>query len=334
MKVFKFIKNLLGNSKSEKTKSAVKQTIVNQPQDYNQSQYGGSFNTILNFNKQIARCIEFNSVPQYAIDWLADSIRRGAEIEFSAVYDSIEMQLPYLCETESETWLFTKQVNPLMGSTEGIYSAIVQYKYGSMANQNKLNLWINRLIYMADNGDNMAKGLICWRCGYILSDGNYDGVLPKEMWDKLRQKYESPLLDSYNKGDPYAKLAIAEYKRDVSEADKESLYLSAIESGLTDACYYYIKFLNLKRFVANGMTDHIPTYGTEEWQIYMKDELSLYKKGAELDNGVMAGYCQFRLADMYSSGDGGVLKDQAMAQYWYKKSFEKGYAQAKSFIQS
>lgn len=64
----------------------------------------------------------------------------------------------------------------------------------------------------------------------------------------------------------------------------------------------------------------------------MRVELSLYKKGAELNNGTMAGYCQYRLGDMYENGDGGVLKDAATAQIWFRKAYDNGYEKAKMCI--
>ena len=60
--------------------------------------------------------------------------------------------------------------------------------------------------------------------------------------------------------DPYAQLTVPKYNRYFSEEEKEKLYLSSIEKGLSNACYY-AKFLDQKRFVANGMTVNIPSYG-------------------------------------------------------------------------
>ena len=303
-------------------------------EDGDYAKYGKSYGCISNYDELIADCIARNDVPRYAVDWLAESIRNGAEVESLAIYDSIERGLPYLCETESETWLFDNEENPMLDSAEGIYKALLYYEYRTIKNPNKSNFWRNRLLLLASNGDFMAQGLICWKCGFIFQDGRYEGVLPQNVWEELKNSYEKSILNSCDAGDPYAQLAVAKFNRDINDGKKQALYISAIEKGLTDACYYYAQFLDQKRFIANGNTVCMPPYGTDEWQEYMREELSLYKKGAEFNNGVMAGYCQFRLADMYKCGDGGVFKDASLAQVWFKKAYENGYFRAKNYIDS
>ena len=160
----------------------------------------------------------------------------------------------------------------------------------------------------------MAQALLCWKCGFLLPNGEYNGVIPQNMWEEANASYENSIMQACSSGDAYAQLAIAKYNRLASDAEKEKFYLSAIEKGLSDACYYYANFLDQRRYVSSGMAVNIPPYGTDEWQEYMRTELSLYKKGAELNNGIMAGYCQYRLAHMYANGDGGVSKDNATAQ--------------------
>lgn len=46
----------------------------------------------------------------------------------------------------------------------------------------------------------------------------------------------------------------------------------------------------------------------------------------------MAGYCQLKLAGMYRCGDGGVLKDTALVQSWYKKAHENKYKGAEMYL--
>ena len=329
--MFKFIKSLLGNDNTKKTPSTEFNAAA-QIHSENSRKYGASYDCVSKYNNNIARWVAMKEVPRYAMDWLAESIQKGVEIEYPAISFSVEKGLPYLCETEEETWLFDKEENPLQNSTEGIYSALLKYTYGSTANENKKNYWINRLLSLANNGDMMARGLLCWRCGIISVDGNYDGVISRDKWEELKSAYEESIIKACHSGDPYSQLSSAKYNRDISEDEKEKLYLSSIEKGLSDACYYYAKFLDQKRFVANGMTVNIPPYGTDEWQEYMRVELSLYKKGAEFNNGILAGYCQFRLGDMYANGDGGVFKDAATAQMWFQKAYNNGYENARSYL--
>lgn len=329
--MFKFIKSLLGETTPTKSNQREQDVSKKINSEY-RMKYGPSYDRVYNYDDSIARWIALKEVSKYAMDWLAESIQKGVEIEFPAISFSVEKGLPYLCDTEEETWLFEKEENPLQGSTEGIYNALLKYKYGSTANENKMNYWINQLLSLAANGNMMARGFICWRCGMVLSDGKYDGVLPQNVWSELKEKYENQVVASCNSGDANAQLAVAKYNRDITDDEKENLYLSSIEKGLSDACYYYAKFLDQKRFVANGMTVNMPPYGTTEWQEYMRVELSLYKKGAELDNGIMAGYCQYRLGDMYANGDGGVFKDAATAQIWFRKAYNNGYENARLYI--
>lgn len=328
--MFKFLKSILSENQPTKSKPSFEDAETRIEREY-KSKYGDVYSCILAYNKTIAHCIAQNNVPKYAVEWLAESIQKRSEIDITAIYNSIDMKLPYLCEQESEIWLFESEENPLNNSIEGMYSAILKYQY-NVANTNKMNFWINRLLSLADKGNLMAQGLICWRCGVIFDDGRYDGVIPQDLWQKLKVSYESKILNSCDVGEPYAQLAVAKFNRDIDDSKREKLYLSAIEKGLSDACYYYAKFLDQKRFIANKMTVNIPPYGTDEWQAYMKDELALYKKGAELNNGTMAGYCQYRLGDMYNCGDGGVFKDAAMAQTWFKKAYENGYKNAQLYI--
>lgn len=327
--MFKFFKSLLGDTTPAVSKPTNVDERINQE---NRKKYGSSYDRVYAYDSAMARWIAMNDVPSYAMDWLAESIQNGVQVELTAVRFSVENELPYLCETEAETWLFEAVENPLQNSTDGIYSVLCKYKYGATANKNKMNYWINRLLTLASSGNMMAKGLICWRCGMILSDGKYDGVLPQTTWNEFKDSCASQVLAACNSGDPYAQLAVAQYNNDISEEEKERLYLSAIEKGLSDACYYYVQFLDQKRFLSNGMTVNIPEYGTDEWQEYMRVELSLYKKGAELNNGIMAGYCQYRLGDMYANGDGGVLQDAITAQTWFKKAYANGYKKAQMYI--
>lgn len=329
--MFEFLKSLMGNNTP--TREASKEASPSERINLEHSRkYGPSYDRVYEYNETMAEWLAMKNVPRYAMDWLSDSIQKGVSVEFSAVSFSVEKGLPYICDTEEETWLFEKEESPLQDSTEGIYSALLQYKYGNTANENKMNYWLNRLLSLANSGNNMARGLICWRCGLINVEGKFDGVIPQNIWEELKGSYENKLIESCNAGEPYAQLSVAKYNRDISDDEKEKLYLMSIEKGLSDACYYYAKFLNQKRFVANSMKENIPQYSTSEWQEYMHDELSLYKKGAELNNGIMAGYCQFRLGDMYAHGDGGVFKDAATAQLWYKKAYDNGYAKAKIYI--
>lgn len=282
------------------------------------AKYGTSFDIIYEKNELVAETVAREMVPQYAMDWLADAIKRGVEIEEIAIYTSIDNKWPYLCATEEETWLLTNEENPLLNSSEGIYKALMQYAIGNIKDENKYNYWLNKAITLANLGNMMLQGLICWRCG----DGK---IMPTETWQELKNKFQNQIIKKSDEGDAYAQFAVAKYGQNISDDEREKLYLSSIEQGLTDACYYYAKFLDLKRMVSNNFNVKIPQYGTTEWQEYMKVELELYKKGAELDNGVMAGYCQYRLGDMYDNGDGGVFQDKSLAQFWYKKALENGY---------
>lgn len=329
--MFNFLKSLFGTNETQKPMSNSFDASTHIHLE-NRSKYGISYDCVSQYNDTIARWLAQKNISHYAMDWLSDSIKKGIEIEFPAIEFSIEKELPYLCETEEETYLFDKEENPMQNSAEGIYSAILQYKYGRTANENKLNYWTNQLFSLADNGDMMARGLICWKCGIIFDNGQYDGVIPQNFWIELKHKYENDLIKSCNTGNSYAQLSVAKFNRDINEDDREKLYLAAIEKGLSDACYYYANFLGQKRFAANGYTVNVPSYGTAEWQEYMRVELSLYKKGAELNNGIMAGYCQFRLGDMYANGDGGVCKDAATAQQWFRKAYANGYDKARIYI--
>ena len=327
--MFEFLKSKFGKKSKEISKESSDERI----DLLNSVAYGPSYDCVKQYNEVMARWLAMKNVPKFALDWLADSIKKGVNVEHLAVSFSVENGLPYLCDTEEETWLFESEENPLQDSTEGIYRVLLKYKYGSAPNENKINYWLNHLLSLANGGNMMAQGLICWKCGVIRSDGKYDGVIPQNLWKELKSKYEDGIVRSCKSGDLYAQLAVAKYNRDISDKEKEELYLSAIDKGLSDACYYYAKFLDQKRFVANGMTVDIPTYGTAEWQEYMYDELSLYEKGAILNKGVLAGYCQYRLGDMYAKGDGGKLKDPITAQMWFKKAYANGCKKAKIYIE-
>lgn len=333
--MFKFFESLLGGNSSETSPVEVAQKQINAREQIaleNRKKYGQSYDIVNEFDSTMAYCLVREGASKYAMDWLAESIQKGIQVEYSAVIYSREKGMPYVCDTEEETWVFDREEDPLKDSVAGIYNAILYYACGKDkgSNENKYNYWLNRLLSFANNGDFMAKGLLCWKCGVIRIDGTYDGVIARELWEQLKCEYEESIINACDAGNPYAQLTVANYGREVSDAEREELYLLAIEKGLTDACYYYAKFLSQKKFAANGYM--IPSYGTAEWQEYMYDELSLYKKGAELDNGVFAGYCQYQLGDMYADGDGGVFKDPITAQIWFKKAFSNGYEKAEHRI--
>lgn len=331
--MFGFIKRK-SQKKAVDRQSVVRQQSVKEKIDSsNRSMYASSYDIVRRYNATMAQFLALENVAKFAVDWLADSIQRGVQVEPAIVSRSVERELPYLCVTEEELWLFEKEENPMQDSVEGIFSAILKYSFGATADKNKLNFWINHLFSLAEGGNMMAQAMICWKCGMITEEGKYSGVIPKEQWDKYREEYLTNVVNTANNGDAQAKLAVAVYCNKIDDAKKELLYKSAIQKGLSDACYYYVKFLDMKRFEANGyVAVDVPPYGTAQWQEYMRDELALYKKGAELNNGIMAGYCQFRLAEMYANGDGGVLRDGATAQIWYRKAYENGYEQAKPYI--
>ena len=148
--MFKFLKSLFASKntldyeKEYKTLEQIEKDVTNKTIQDNLLKYGTSFHRVYEYNPVIADWLSIKNVPRFQMEWLAQSIKNGVEVDFLAVSFSVENELPYLCDTEEEVWLFEKEENPLQNSTEGIYSAILKYSYGNTTNENKKNYLIKR----------------------------------------------------------------------------------------------------------------------------------------------------------------------------------------------
>lgn len=218
---------------------------------------------------------------------------------------------------------------------------MLYYRFSHKKDTHKFNYWYDIAVEKANAGDYDMQAMLCTDLGHVMDNGQYDGLFDQSTVEKFASSYLPRIIMAKNNGDPNARYAYAHHLHNrknlvvpvLTNEEREEKLHYAINAGFTDACYVLISHKNMVRYIKNKGTVILPPYVTQEWQDYMKDELSLYKLGAKLYNGCMAGYCQFRIADMYESGDL-VSKDEAVAQHWYKKSLENGYFPSKYHLKT
>lgn len=286
---------------------------------------------------------------KYKIDWLLWSLDNGHEVDGQVLLDSMESNLPYFCETESEYDSLSRIMEEKCAVIESIVTLEASYgSWGTAAHPEKYNYWRRHLKEQAVSGNLEAQALLC----------NYSEaklVFSKEEVEQFKNCYQDALLALAEGGDAMAQLAVGEYIAPRGSKESERWLCMAAEQGLSDAYYRLVKLCRIRAYQpldANGLAGEFRRYDTvsDEDRKYFREleikALGYLFKGAEANSGIMAASCQSWLGDCYEDGETDYLvvspgmigeesllpKDFNKAKYWYEKAAENGDERAKWHI--
>ena len=185
--------------------------------------------------------------------------------------------------------------------------------------------WKNYIVTSAENGDRWCQALlVAAEKGFYMSDL---WCTPEEnaQW---KEWYEETLINDARFGDPCARIGVAWAGLDGTRNDdeqKERYYRTAGESGYGDGYVLLAKHIQLKDFNETGK---VYTYGDEKSCAYY----DLIRCAAETNNGILVGWCQDTIGDMYLSGECGFEKDPQKAKSMYEQAIVNGYEPAISSL--
>ena len=267
----------------------------------------------------------YKNQPKYKIDVLLESLRMGRTIGadgWSYIMNSIEDDLPYYCESEDEYDLFKTNAYDTNkhlrgGVVESILLAAFNYAHNQYAHPSKLKYWQDILLRMADSGDVVAQAGLC---SPLAKD-----VFPEDEVVKFHEKYEAAIRASAADGDPQAQMAFGRFLTIYASAERiKWLSLAAENGNLTDAWYFLGEAYSSYIDCIDGNMRSEPLSKEESDELHKK-RANCILKGAEANNGKMAGACQYQLAGFYEDGDYHLPQDYNMAKCWYRKAGENGY---------
>lgn len=281
-------------------------------------------------NKKLFDYIQIKNQPRYKVELLLQSLELGHELEGGGYYviRSIEEGLPYFVETEEEYDCFHKDECPvLLGSLLGIESLLCKYflEGGDSYHPGKLKYWQEKLVRQAENGDMETQAFLGTRTSAITG-------ISKE----AAEKYENNVWEQARVGNVAAQFAVGQYLAPYNSDESIQWLTKAAEQGASDVWYRLGKIYNTLhhggRWDENGNC-FIPLPEDEKSQIDGKD-VECWLRGAEADNGVMAGYCQYKVAGFYEDGDYHLPRNMHKAECWYRKAAAHGVKGAKSWLSS
>ena len=234
-----------------------------------------------------------------------------------------EKNLPYPCETEEEYEKFFDGSKPVLrGSVHGIVELLSFYMFREK-NPGKKEYWKQRLSKMAENRDVEAQAVLC---------SNYvKHAFSEEELSSFKEKYEANLWLLAESGDAAAQLAVGDFLTRQPICKIEWL-TKAAQQGLSDAWYQLgLAYESMINFDENGQF-RSNRLSEDEVTDLMRKKVECFLKGAELSNGIMAAWCQYRIGGYYADGDL-VPRDFGQAAYWYQKALENGEESAKSSLE-
>lgn len=254
--------------------------------------------------------------PQYKIDWLLYSLNLGRRLENHGTYvvDSMKKDLPYFCETEYEYDLFFNSEKPVMlGSIDGVMDFGLRYgKHNSnYSHPAKLEYWRQQLRDAALSGNLEAQGALCVR-NFLFSE---------EEIAAFRDEYEADLRRLAAAGNAYAQLAVGKYLSPYMSQESFDWLFKAANQGLSDAWYRISEYYSSQYCGIYPDKEKVEPSEDEKAHFLKKSTESIYK-GAVADNGVMAAWCQERVAGYYEDGAYNFPKDIEKARYWHQKASE------------
>lgn len=253
---------------------------------------------------------------QYKIDLLLQSLDMGHTLEADGFYvtQSIEKDLPYFCETEHEFEMFFKSPAPVLrGSVKGILDMISFYLY-TEENPSKQEYWQQSLLKMAHDGNFEAQAALC--TNFVKR------AFSEQELAAFREMYEPDLMRLAEEGNGEAQLAVGEFL--MREPPQKITWLSkATEQGLSDAWYQlgmvYESMINTDdsgQFRMDRLSD-------DEVRQLMVKKAECFLNGANVNNGMMVAWCQYKVGDYYAEGDL-LPKDLQKAAYWLRQAIENG----------
>lgn len=261
----------------------------------------------------------------YKIELLKQSLDMGYELEDDGAYvtRSIELELPYFCETKQEFEMFFDPEKPVVrGSILGMISLILFYDDAEKAHTHpaKRRYWQEKLRKMANNGSYEVRGALCSKWGEL--------AFSKDEVALFKQQYETDLRQRAQSGNHVAQLALGEFLSVYNWRERMEWLSMAAQGGLSDAWYQlgqvYTSAIN---FDQNNQLRKTPL--PEDKVKFLKDKAAeCYLQGAEANNGVMAAWCQCKVGDYYKDGSSVLLKDADLAMYWYQMAMNNGEEQA------
>ncbi|MCH5354025.1 MAG: sel1 repeat family protein [Acutalibacter sp.] len=284
------------------------------------AQYKGLFDYIWYDGKQ----------PKYKVDWLLQSLDMGHEIESGGYYimESMKQNLPYFCETEDEYDYFFSYLQPI-DSVEGMEHMCVFYSsFQPSGHPAKQEYWKQRLCELAITGNLRAQAALC-------SDATGIQVsFSDDERKKHKEKYRETLFSLAESGNAEGQLAVGEYLSPERSQEKIEWLTKAANQGLSDAWYQLHSFyLGKMLFDDNGGVRQAPLSEEEKQDLEGKMAEYVYK-GAEANNGAMAGWCQHEVGNYYAEGNSVFAKDLEKAKYWYQRALENGVEDAEREIRN
>ena len=257
--------------------------------------------------------------PAYKYTWLIESLDMGHELEDDGyyVFKSIEDNLPYFCETESEYNQFTRQDKPVLkGSVSSILDVALFYLHGNEQHPNKAKYWKQKIVEMALCGNYEAQAALCTKMA--------TWIFGEDEANHFKRDYETTVWKHANDGDAEAQLAVGEFLTPFPSEERVKWLAYAASQGLTDAWYYLAKVtFAWTMFDENGKQRLEPLQAHEIANLRRK-EANAYLQGAEANNGVMAAECQCQVAWRYEDGDDVFPYDLEKAYHWYQMAQSNG----------
>ncbi len=267
---------------------------------------------------------------QFYLDKYKKMESEGKKIEWYYVEQTTNSHYPYPCATEDEKDFMDDGKQPLKdGYLPAAYWAMIYYGVKGDAylyyDLDKKEYWKNYIVTNAENGDRWCQALlVAAEKGFMQSDA---WCTPEEnaQWKEL---YEDALINDARFGDPRARIGVAWAGLDGTREDhdkKERYYRLAGESGYSDGYFLLAEHIKLRDFDKTG---EIYTYGDEKSCAYY----SLINQAAEANNGILTGWCQHTIGDMYLSGECGFGKNPQKAKFMYEQALENGFERASSSL--
>jgi len=271
--------------------------------------------------------IQSGKQPKYKIDLLLESLDMGRNLNAGEgefyVMESINKNLPYFCESEHEFEKFFNSQKPVLrDSVNGILDMISFYLY-SEKHPSKQKYWQQHLLELARNNNFEAQAALC--TNFVKN------AFSEQEFARFQDIYKSKLIQLAESGNSGAQLAVGEFLMQ-TPPQKISWLMKAAQHGLSDAWYHlgmtYESMINIDeagQFKPNRLS-------SDEIHQLMVKKAECFLNGAKANNGIMAAYCQYRVADYYVEGDL-LPKDLNQAAYWCQESLKNGEESAKGFLE-
>lgn len=282
-------------------------------------------------NKGEEECSNVTSksqVNEFAEKTLEISRENGNEIDGTYVSWSKSKDLPYYIENVDEQGLvFDEQPLAFKGYPNAMLELMFCYSQGLHCgkNNNKVLYWRDTLIDFAEQGNRDAQAALCSNFYRTIASSAFGTDKGVDDSQAFREKYFDTLLSDAENGDKYAQYGIGTYCVNTEIcADNNVAFdflLKASEQGVGDAYYE----------IANRTLGQI-YYHRDGTTVPWEEQMKYFKLGAEMNNGLFAGECQYHLAREYE--DGGIVpKNLDEAKKWYKIGASNGHSLCMHFLE-